>query len=261
MGYDDRHQPTSSGALVAVIGVGLVLAILAIIAVAAVGLFWLRSGTQQAIVMEQRQRAIAEAHRAEAEANLARATAQVEQVRGSAISGSRLNFVLGVDREGNLSVAGDVIGFDELKKRLAEFKDKSHNAFLLRIDTDPDCPARHIIAVLDVCDEVGDIDYQIASSESTDVKMTAMVASYEPAAEWDHFDDGTFSAYDVITLKVVTPERHAGTTLSVTVPPTEFPEDSAFRTTSTRMSFTVRESDIGATGLAWGAIDDPTIEQ
>jgi Na+-transporting methylmalonyl-CoA/oxaloacetate decarboxylase gamma subunit len=36
MGYDERQQSNSSGALVAVIGVGLVLAILAIIAVASV---------------------------------------------------------------------------------------------------------------------------------------------------------------------------------------------------------------------------------
>ena len=28
-----------------------------------------------------------------------------------------------------------------------------------------------------------------------------------------------------------------------------------------RLTFTVRESDIGTTGLAWGAIDDPAIEQ
>jgi biopolymer transport protein ExbD len=260
MGYDERQQPNSSGALAAVIGIGLVLAILAIIAVAAIGLFWVRARTQQSQAVA-RERVVAELHRAGAEAHLADAMAQLEQSRLKVTPGSRLNFVLEIDREGNLSVAGDVIGLDELKKRLAEFKDKSHNTFLLRIDTDPDCPARHIIAVLDMCDEVGDIDYQIASSESMDVKMTAIVASYEPAAEWDHFDDGTFSAYDVITLKVVTPERHAGTTFSFTVPPTEFSEDSAIRTTGTRLTFTVRESDIGATGLAWGAVGDPAIEQ
>ncbi|MCA9147048.1 MAG: hypothetical protein KDB05_29935 [Planctomycetales bacterium] len=260
MGYDQHQQPNSSGALVAVIGVGLVLAILAIIAVAGVGLFWVRARTQQAQAVAMEERAIAELHRVGAEAHLADAMAQLEQAQIDA-PGSRLDFVLEIDREGNASVAGDVIGLDELKKRLAEFKDKSHNNFLLRIDADPDCPARHIIAVLDVCNEVGDIDYRIASSESTDVKMTATVASYELAAEWDHFDDGTFSAYDVITLKVATPERYAGMTFSITVPPTEFPEDSAFRTAGTQLSFTVRESDIGATGLGWGAIDDPTIEQ
>ncbi len=259
MGYEERQQPNSSGALVAIIGIGLVLAILAIVAIAGVSLFWMRASTQQAIVMDQC--AIADAHRAEAEAQRARAMAQLDQTSGAAIPGSRLSFMLGIDRVGNLNVAGDVIDLDELKQRLAEFKDNSHNTFLLHIDADPECPTKHIIAALGVCNEVGDIDYQITSSERTDVKMTAMVASYEPSAEWDHFDDGTFSAYDKLTLKVVTPQRHAGTTISVTVPPIEFPEDSAFRTTDTRLTFTIRESDIGATGLAWGALDDVTIEQ
>ena len=143
MGYEERQQSNSSGALVAVIGVGLVLAILAIIAVAGVGLFWVRASTQQsqAVVGE---RMVAELHRAGAEAHLADAMAQLEQSRVATTPDPRLNFVLGIDREGNLSVDGDVIGLNELKKRLAEFKDKSHNAFILRIDTDPDCPARHI---------------------------------------------------------------------------------------------------------------------
>ncbi len=50
---------------------------------------------------------------------------------------------------------------------------------------------------------------------AVEVRMQATVASYEPAAEWDHFDDGTFSAYDKPTLKVFAPERHAGAMLSL----------------------------------------------
>jgi biopolymer transport protein ExbD len=165
MGYNERQQPNSSGTLVAVISVGLVLAILAIIAVAAVGLFWVRARTQQAQAVAMEERAIAELHRAGAEAHLADAMAQMEQSQIDT-RGSRLDVVLEIDREGNLSVAGDVIDLDELKKRLAEFKDKSHNTFLLRIETDPNCPAKHIVAVLDVSDEVGEIDYRITSSEN-----------------------------------------------------------------------------------------------
>jgi biopolymer transport protein ExbD len=167
MGYDEREQSNSSGALVAVIGVGLVLAILAIIAVAAVGLFWVRASTQQSQAVAG-ERVVAELHRAGIEAQNASADAELEQAQIDA-PGSRLDLVLEIDREGNASVDGESIGLDELKKRLAEFRDKSHNTFLLRIETDPDCPARHIIAVLDMCDEVGDIDYQIASSKELDV--------------------------------------------------------------------------------------------
>jgi len=142
-----------------------------------------------------------------------------------------------------------------------KLKDETSNIFSVHINADPECPVKHVVLAADECEEVGDIDYRIMSSDSSGVRMTAIVAFYEPAAEWDHFDDGTFSAYDTITLQVVSPERYAGATLSVTVPPTELPEDSAFRTAGTRFTFTVRESDIGATGLAWGAIDDPAIEQ
>ena len=169
--------------------------------------------------------------------------------------------MLEIDREGNTSVDGENIDLHELKAKLVKLKDETSNAFSVHINAEPECPVKHVVAVVAVCDEVGDIDYRIKSAVAPTVKMMATVASYEPAAEWDHFDDGTFSAYDKITLKVLTPERHAGTTLSITVLPTEFPEDSAFRTAGTRLSFTVRESDIGATGLAWGAIGDPTIEQ
>ncbi|MCA9180644.1 MAG: hypothetical protein KDA51_04305, partial [Planctomycetales bacterium] len=80
MGYDERQQSNSSGALVAVIGVGLLLAILAIIAVAGVGLFWVRARTQQAHAVAMEERAIAELHRAEAKAQLAKIEAQRAEV-------------------------------------------------------------------------------------------------------------------------------------------------------------------------------------
>ena len=85
MGYDERQQPNSSGTLVAVIGVGLVLAILAIIAVAGVGLFWVRASTQQAQAVAMEERAIDELHRTGAEAHLADAIAQLEQACVSAM--------------------------------------------------------------------------------------------------------------------------------------------------------------------------------
>ena len=57
MGYDERQQPNSSGALVAVIGVGLVLGILGIVVVAGAALFWVRSSAQQAQVVAMEQQA------------------------------------------------------------------------------------------------------------------------------------------------------------------------------------------------------------
>jgi biopolymer transport protein ExbD len=258
MGYDDPQQPSSSGALIALVGVVLIVAILGVLVVAGAGLFFVQtSRVQVQRAMVAKERAVAETHRAEAEALMA-----VEEAQADAMSDPRLNFEVTIDREGSVSIDGKAIGLDELRTQLAKLKIETSGAFSVRINADPECPVKHIIPVLDVCEAVGEIDYRIvASSDGTDVRMTATVASYEPAAEWDHFDDGTFSAYDSITLRVVAPERYASATFSVTVPPTELPEDSALRTAGTRLSFTVRESDIGAAGLAWGAIDDPTIVQ
>lgn len=263
-----HQQSNSSATLVAVIGGGLVLAILGIAVVAAVALFWVRAARMRslsAVVWEQQ--AVDQVHRAEAEARQAAAQARhqeaisrLEQTRVAAAAGPRLNFAVKLDRNGNVDVGGEQIGLDELNARLAEIKDKIRQTPSVEIQADPDCPFKHVLAVLNVCQELGEIDYRITSSVDAVVHITATVTSYEPAAEWDHFDDGTFSAYDKITLKVVTPQRHAGTTFAVTVPPTEFPENSPMRTAGTRLTLTIRESDIGATGLAWGAIEAPTIE-
>jgi biopolymer transport protein ExbD len=255
MGYDERHQ-ASSGPAVAVVVAVLIVSVLGLVVIGGVALIWLRASTLQQHAEAVEQRAVAEAHLAEAEARRALAEARAETTPDP-----RLTFRVAIDREGNTSVDGDYIDLAELGTRLVKLKEETSNAFSVYIDADPDCPVKRVVPVVDLCNDVGDIDYLITSIKDPSLRITATVASYEAAAEWDHFDDGKFSAYDVITLKVVTPEQHAGTTFSVTVPPTEFPEYSAFRTTGTRLTFTIRESDIGATGLAWGAINDPTIEQ
>lgn len=130
MGYDERQQPNSSGTLVAVLGVGLVLAILAIIVVAGVGLFWVRTSTRQAQAIAMEQRVIAELHRVGTEAQRESAMAQLEQPRVAANSDPRISFMVELDREGNSSIEEETIGLDELKSRLA-------NAFSLRAVRNP----------------------------------------------------------------------------------------------------------------------------
>ena len=170
MGYDERQQPNSSGTMVAVIGVGLVLAILAIIAVAAVGLFWVRASTQQAQAVA-REQVVAELHRVGVEAQNASANAQLEQSRNAATPDPRLNFVLELDREGNASVDGEKIDLDELRARLAKSKDETSSTLSVRINADPEGPVKHVVSVLDVCNEVGDIDVRVvASSQERDAK-------------------------------------------------------------------------------------------
>jgi len=172
MGHS-HQQPKSSGILVAIIGVGLVLAILGIVVVAAIGLFWVRTARVEsltAVVAEQR--AIAELHKAEAEAQQAvaqahheEATAQLEQSRFAITPDSILNCEVHIDQEGNASIDGEKIGLDVLKTRLAELKNKTNNPLSVRINADPECPAKFLIPVLDVCEDVGDIDFAVVVAE------------------------------------------------------------------------------------------------
>ena len=84
--------------------------------------------------------------------------------------------------------------------------------------------------------------------------LTATVVSYRQNAEWDHFDDGSFATYDHLALRLDSDES-----FSVAVSPDTLPEESPFRVSGTRFTFTLSEPLNANTHLAWGAINDPTI--
>ncbi len=84
--------------------------------------------------------------------------------------------------------------------------------------------------------------------------LAATVVSYEQNAEWDHFDDGSFATYDHLILKLDSDES-----FSVAVSPDTLPDESPFRVSGTRFTFTLSEPFSARTHLAWGAINDPTI--
>ena len=175
MGHD-HQQSSSSGTLVAVIGVGLALAILGIVVVAAVGLFWVRAARMEsraAVIAEQRavqqlRRARVVALQADAQAKHDQAIVQLEQARTAATPDPRLNFEVKLDRQGNASVDGEEIDLDELRARLAKLKDETSNAFSVQINADPECPVTHVISVMDVCKEVGDVDFNVALPSDSD---------------------------------------------------------------------------------------------
>ena len=255
MGYDEHQHSNSSAAATAVLVAAMIVAVLGILAIAGVALFWVQA------VRSDEQQAIATETRAVVEERTVELRSALEEARAEATVDPRLNLEVKLDREGLTSNDGERISLDELRAKLVKLKTETSNAFSVQISTHSECPARHLIAVAAVCDEVGDIDYRITSLDDSPVRMTATVASYKPAAEWDHYDDGTFSVYDTLTLTIVAPERHAGIAISITVPPTELPQDSALRTAGTHLTFTMQESRVRATGLAWGALDDPTIQR
>jgi len=170
MGFDQPKQSGSSGVMIVVVAAALLVAILGIVAVAGVGLFFVRttSNYSRAVAIAEANQAVAEELRAKGEAmhaavqeQRAEATTQIQQSSDAATLGPRLNFEVTLDREGNASIDGGKIGLDELNARLAKLKAETSNTFSLQINVDPECPVKHIIPVLDVCKELGDIDFSI----------------------------------------------------------------------------------------------------
>lgn len=162
MGYDQHQQPSSSGALVAVIGVGLILAILGIVVVAA-SLFWVRASTARARAVAMEQRAVAELRRAELMARL-----EEEQERTTAPFAEPIRIEVRLDGFGAVRIDGEGISLDELKSRIATMKEGTSDQLSMKINADFKCPIQRVAAVLEVLKEVGDIDYLVVSSKESD---------------------------------------------------------------------------------------------
>ncbi|MDP7305145.1 MAG: biopolymer transporter ExbD [Pirellulaceae bacterium] len=167
MGYHQHQQSESSGAVVAIVAAVLIVAVLGILVVAVAGLFWVRTSTVQS-------RAVAAEHLAVAEMQRAVAVAQVQQQSSvMATPVPRLSFEVKLDREGNASIDGKGIDLDDLRAHLAKLKDETSNTFSVRINADSECPVKLVVPVLDVIEEVGDIDFRIASARDTAIDSEA----------------------------------------------------------------------------------------
>ena len=175
MGYDQHQQSSSSGAVVAIVVVVMLVAILGILAVAGAGFFMVRTSSMQsrAVPIESRmaaevQRAKAEEQRAVAHVRIKDGMVQVQRSSVRTTPAPRLNFEVTLDREGNASIDGKGIGLDELRAQLAKLKDETGNSFSVHINVDSECLFKHVVSVMDVCEEVGDIDFRVASSSGAD---------------------------------------------------------------------------------------------
>ena len=183
MGYDQHQQSNSSGAAAAIAVAVLLVAIFGVLALAGAWLFVARTDRVQVQTVTSRQQAVVEVQLTKAETQRAAAQVRVKdgmvQIRRSSVATTpdpRLNFILQLDREGNARIEGDGIGLDELRTRLARLQDETSNAFSVRINADPECPVKHIIPVLDVCEDVGDIDYRIVSPKDSDAPVDASIS-------------------------------------------------------------------------------------
>ncbi len=165
MGYDQRQQ---SGAAVAFVVALLLLAILGLFFVAGAALFWVRTNNVQMQAMASEQRAMAELRQMETIQADAMAELQEQAASVPLTPDTRLGYEVRLDRNGNTTMDGERIGLDELKAEIAKLKEETSNAFSLHINADSECPVKHLVSVLDVMEEVGDIDYRVASSAGLD---------------------------------------------------------------------------------------------
>ena len=169
MGYDQHRQSVSSRTLVAIaVGVLLPVVGLGIVALIGVGVgMWEHfGGVPQVAVVEQQ--AVVESHELEEIESDGMVLLQRQDASFADSSDPRLNFELNLDREGNASIDGKEIGLDELRAQLAKLKDETGNSFSVHINVDSECLFKHVVSVMDVCEEVGDIDFRVASSSGAD---------------------------------------------------------------------------------------------
>jgi biopolymer transport protein ExbD len=172
MGYD-QHRQSGSWGILSCIGAVAVLFIvgLGIVALIGVGVaIWQGFGGVPQVAVVKQQAAV-ELHELEEIESDGMVPLQRQVASFADSSDPRLNLELNLDREGNASVDGEEIGLDKLRARLVKLKGETSNAFVVHIIADPECPAKHIIPVLDVCEEVGDIDYRVASRSGTDLPI------------------------------------------------------------------------------------------
>jgi biopolymer transport protein ExbD len=195
MGYGPQQKESSSGTTAAVIVAILLVVFLITTFVVGVGAFLLLAGkrsTTRTVVITQQQ-AMAEVEKARAEAMRAQAmraqamakadAVEVQQLRKQITSSfpmtlkpaditvvvDRTSYPVEVARDGTITVEGESMGLNAFKSHLKELKRKSSNAFTLVLEVEADCPVKHLTPLLDMCEEVGDIDYRVHSTDESGV--------------------------------------------------------------------------------------------
>jgi hypothetical protein len=86
--------------------------------------------------------------------------------------------------------------------------------------------------------------------------IKAEVTAYEYAAAWDHYDDGSFEAFDSVQFEIAAPVDLAGESLQVLVEPSELPPDSPLRTVGTKCTFEMNLEHLDADQLFWGVLEN-----
>ena len=110
-----------------------------------------------------------------------------------------------------------------------------------------------LVAVVASCNR-RPADEPRAEQFATPIK--AEITAYENAAAWDHYDDGSFEAFDSVQLEIIEPEHLAGESLQVLVESSELPPDSPLRVVGTQCTFELNLAHLDADQLFWGVLEN-----
>ncbi len=183
MGYDQSQRSSSSGVLVAVLVAVLLFAVMAVLVVVVGGLFFVRSSRMPSEMVAYEQVARAEAVQANADATVLRLQTEPRMVpalpeltplpafparpASTRAPAKIVSVKVQLDRQGDASVDGEEVDLDALKAHLTALKQETNSRLSLELDADAECQFKHIVFVLDMCKEIGDIDCHIASIAET----------------------------------------------------------------------------------------------
>lgn len=152
MGYDRHPSSTSSGYLIAAVGVGIAM-FLGLLIVGATMLFNTR---RVAVAREMVAVETARAARAESESRqqaMAVESAIGTNERLSAVNPVRAEFHIFLDATGAIQVDNEDVDLDELVNRLMDGDESVQT--VVKLNADPKCPFEHVAAVIKKCRESG----------------------------------------------------------------------------------------------------------
>ena len=153
MGYDQHQQSNTTGTVIAIVVAVLLLAVLGIVAVVGAGLFYGRTERMAAVEAEQ-----------------AATVAEIQQATDLLVTQTEtVSIEVRLNHRGVANMDGEEVDIDVLRTRLAKLKKETDARLSLRINADAECPVKHVVAILSICEEVGDIDFRIETMAVSDV--------------------------------------------------------------------------------------------
>ncbi len=202
MGHAQPQQSSSSGVMAAVLVAVLLLAILGVLVVVVGGLFFVGVSRAQSNMVVHEQIARATAARANADAVVSRLQVSpgslpllpaipelpvlpalappptlTEAPVFTRVPAKFVSVQVQIDRQGDASVDGEEVDLDALKAHLKAVKQEMNSRLSLELSVDAECLFKHVVAVMDLCKEIGDIEVRLASSEPSDVATVETVDS------------------------------------------------------------------------------------